>query len=596
MSNHSRNKSKRLVTLLLAALALTLLAVSAAQSEPENYAQILQRAIQQMDHGEYNAAVASLDEALTLEPSEPVGRVALAVALSHTRKIDLAIDELSEVLAAYPGNGLAAYGLATCLLSEGELKQAKAWYAQSSKSGQCDAGAAIAYIKLLSGQTAEAAKPISHNRGGRDLADLFVEADALRKLGREDEAQSLLVELVPLARKPWYDEDYGAVMSLERQSPIKFTGEALTSLPQMRVSANAKMPKVKGDVTLRPDATAPAGTQFVTFSIDGSVAGIVNSEPYAFNWNTTRYANGIHTVSVSIESASGPQVAGKTMRYWVQNSAPGKGNEISGPEAESLRAALWNRMRLRPSIKLACYYAGKYYCKQSEWGKAAGYLEQAVACDPGYSDARLLLCKCYGRSGYKQVSSGPKSAKFVALTFDDGPNKSTQALLDLLDKLDVRATFFMVGKQIQAQPTLVKSMAEKGHDIEIHTFNHRNMGQLTEREAEQELLKCAAVIRDVTGKECAFFRPPGGHLSAAAQVAAARYGLTGVFWNIGCNKYEGMPPASMAQYVSSTIQGGAIILMHNGNETAMKALPDIVSDLKGRGYRFVTVSELVGRR
>ncbi|MDI6828445.1 MAG: polysaccharide deacetylase family protein, partial [Armatimonadota bacterium] len=135
-----------------------------------------------------------------------------------------------------------------------------------------------------------------------------------------------------------------------------------------------------------------------------------------------------------------------------------------------------------------------------------------------------------------------------------------------------------------------------GHQIENHTYNHLNLTNLTEAEVEMELAKGAAVIRAITGKESRFFRPPGGHGNSVVLQAAARLGLTGVFWSINCSKYEGGSHVVMARSVIDNVTDGAIILMHNGEPTTLQALPQIVSELRNSGYQFVTISEMIGDR
>jgi peptidoglycan-N-acetylglucosamine deacetylase len=300
-------------------------------------------------------------------------------------------------------------------------------------------------------------------------------------------------------------------------------------------------------------------------------------------------------VTVAVQSG-GMTYAEKTQRYWVQNSSSDKMRQITGPEADRLTSILWNRMRIKPSLTIAYYFAAKYHLAKGSVRDATAFLEKTAACDPDYADTRALLARCYGQSGYKQVTSGPKGSKVVALTFDDGPNATTPNVLDILAANDVKATFFVVGSQVECNPSIVKTMSEQGHQIESHTFSHRNIQRLPRKDVERELMKAAAAIRDSTGKESRFFRPPGGHAGADAEAAAADYGLTGVFWTVACSKFEGSNPESMVQHVLTSIDDGGILLLHNGEEVTLKALPVIIAELRNRGYRFATLSELMGGR
>jgi peptidoglycan/xylan/chitin deacetylase (PgdA/CDA1 family) len=113
---------------------------------------------------------------------------------------------------------------------------------------------------------------------------------------------------------------------------------------------------------------------------------------------------------------------------------------------------------------------------------------------------------------------------------------------------------------------------------------------------EAELSKNAAIIRAITGKPSLYFRPPGGHASKSTIEASTRLGLTGVFWTLLCSPYEGAKSGGLADYVIKNASDGAIVLMHNGEPGTTAALPKIVVELKAKGYKFVTISELLSPR
>ena len=577
-------------SLCMVAVLIAAGAVSPAVAAKDDYAALLTQGIDQIDVGQYNTAVETLDQALTLQPGEVTGRLAMGLLLTHTRKVDAAREEYVYVLGVDPQNAQAAYGLGVCYLAQGNIDQANSLFQRSSKcNDEGNTAAALAYTSMLRGQS-----PPSKN-GTQDPAELLTRAAILRKQNRLDDAQPILAELSRLAALTSYDEDHGAIMTLDPKTPIALNAEGITRLPHMRISSRNALPKVSGQIGLRPDAKL-AGAQYVVVRIDGSLAGMMNSQPYQYTWDTSKLCNGIHTVAMLAQNENGDTLAENSRTYWVQNEKPGKGGQLEGPEAARLMDMLWNRVKIKPSIKLACYYAGSYCLARGNTNEATPFFEKAGACDPDYADVRSLLQKCYGRKGFQRFSGKPEAGKEVAITFDDGPNPSTQKLLDILSQEGVKATFFMVGSQVRLNPAIVKTMADNGHEIEAHTFSHRNLLQLTEKEAERELLRSAAAIRDATGKESALFRPPGGHLSPAGEAAAGNYGFTGVYWTLLCSSYERSSPERMTEYVASSIHDGAVVLMHNGDRVTLKALPAIISDLKAKGYSFVTLSELIGRR
>jgi len=183
--------------------------------------------------------------------------------------------------------------------------------------------------------------------------------------------------------------------------------------------------------------------------------------------------------------------------------------------------------------------------------------------------------------------------QMIALTFDDGPADGTAKLLDILKSFDAKATFFVVGSQAVMRPELVRRMIEEGHDIGNHTYSHRNLALLPHTEVEKEIMKAAVVLRGICGRRGEFFRPPGGHLGTYTKQALSEYGLTCVLWTFNCGTFEGASAIKYEEQVISAAKPGAVLLMHNGEEVTMAALPGILKVLKDRGYKFVTISELL---
>lgn len=209
------------------------------------------------------------------------------------------------------------------------------------------------------------------------------------------------------------------------------------------------------------------------------------------------------------------------------------------------------------------------------------------------------------------VWSVETTRKQVAFTFDDGPKpESSIPLIDMLEKLQIRATFFVVGHEAQSNIDLVRRLHDQGHEIANHTYNHRRLPALSDEEILTELEKTNAVIRSATGGDSPrLFRPPGGQFNTKVIQLAASLGLTVVLWDVNAGDYvldvhrfpvkdesRREDGASFSQSVIAKIttqaKPGSIILMHNGGDM-IELLPTIVAKLRNKGFEIVTVGELL---
>ena len=183
--------------------------------------------------------------------------------------------------------------------------------------------------------------------------------------------------------------------------------------------------------------------------------------------------------------------------------------------------------------------------------------------------------------------------KTVALTFDDGPNTvHTGMLIDLLAKLGVLSSFFLVGENITPQTAgLLKRAHELGIELANHSFTHRDMTAFSPDEVKSEIARTSALIHDITGYEPRFFRPP------YIAVNDGLYGLVGLpfICGVGCNDWDkAVSVEERLKFLTEDIPDGCIILLHDqcdnpGTPEALKrALPRMLDD----GYDFVTISEL----
>ncbi|WP_214703615.1 MULTISPECIES: LysM peptidoglycan-binding domain-containing protein [unclassified Exiguobacterium] len=196
------------------------------------------------------------------------------------------------------------------------------------------------------------------------------------------------------------------------------------------------------------------------------------------------------------------------------------------------------------------------------------------------------------------ITSVNTTSKVVALTFDDGADgANTNKILDILAKNNVKATFFLTGSGANNHPQYIKNIAAKGHQLGNHSYTHPDFTKLTATQMKSELDRTEALIKSLTGKTTKpIFRAPFGAVNSAVLngVGAAGYGYT-IQWNIDTIDWKGLTASQINTKVQTNIKPGSIVLMHTGAGApgTPLALPTMISQLKAKGYKFVTVSQLL---
>lgn len=182
----------------------------------------------------------------------------------------------------------------------------------------------------------------------------------------------------------------------------------------------------------------------------------------------------------------------------------------------------------------------------------------------------------------------------VALTFDDGPwPGATRRILAILHRFDVRATFFMVGTQVVANPNIVRNVVAAGHEIADHSYDHPDsFADLADEQVVSEIGDASAALADL-GVSPTSFRPPGGSYDDAVVASARSQGMRTVLWDVDPRDWvSGVPAKVIVSRVLRGVRPGSIVLLHDGGGDArhtIKALPDLIRALRQRGYTFVTI-------
>lgn len=196
------------------------------------------------------------------------------------------------------------------------------------------------------------------------------------------------------------------------------------------------------------------------------------------------------------------------------------------------------------------------------------------------------------------IRSGSGESPKIALTFDDGPHpKKTDKILDLLEKYDIRATFFVIGQNAVYYPAPLKRTAALGHEIGNHTFRHEGIAKMSEEMLEQELRDTEKIIFELTEKPVRLFRPPEGACTETILSAAKNEDYPIILWTVDTRDWELASTEKIVKTVESKVKNGSILLFHDytlpGAHT-LESLEILIPKLLDLGYEFVTVSELLG--
>ncbi|GAC1360615.1 MAG: hypothetical protein NVS2B12_34190 [Ktedonobacteraceae bacterium] len=200
--------------------------------------------------------------------------------------------------------------------------------------------------------------------------------------------------------------------------------------------------------------------------------------------------------------------------------------------------------------------------------------------------------------------SGNPDRQEIALTFDDGPDPPyTSEILAILKQYNVKASFFCVGHHVAEHPELVKQELDEGHTVAIHSWDHIHLPNYSAATVQQQMDDTAAILKKTTGVQPAFFRPPFGSYNTIVLAHANKMGLTTFLWNDVASDWLQPGASVISSRVINAARSGSIVLLHDGDgdhynaiasrEQTVQALPTIITTLQARGYRFVTLDQMM---
>ena len=186
------------------------------------------------------------------------------------------------------------------------------------------------------------------------------------------------------------------------------------------------------------------------------------------------------------------------------------------------------------------------------------------------------------------------SAGYVGLTYDDGPTASTGTLLNTLRANGARATMFNIGQKVQQNPSAAASQINAGMWVGNHSWTHPHLTQMSQAQMQSELSQTQNAIRSATGITPRLFRPPYGETNATLKSVEATLGLTEIIWDVDSQDWNGASTAAIVQ-AAGRLTSGQVILMHDGIQNTIDAIPQIMASLNSRNLCPGAISPTTGR-
>jgi peptidoglycan/xylan/chitin deacetylase (PgdA/CDA1 family) len=184
---------------------------------------------------------------------------------------------------------------------------------------------------------------------------------------------------------------------------------------------------------------------------------------------------------------------------------------------------------------------------------------------------------------------------YIAMTFDDGPSAVlTPKLLDLLAARHIKATFFVIGENVAEHPEIVARAAREGHEIASHSWSHPNLAKMSQEGVRSQLQRTDDAIKSAIGKSPTLFRPPYGSITEREKRwIHDEFGYDIILWEVDPLDWKRPGPAVVRNRILKETRPGSIVLSHDIHPGTIEAMPSTFDELEAKGFKFVTVSELI---
>ena len=210
----------------------------------------------------------------------------------------------------------------------------------------------------------------------------------------------------------------------------------------------------------------------------------------------------------------------------------------------------------------------------------------------------LSLPSNFTNNGNISFSHVMVSGNYIAMTFDDGPHPSnTPRLLDMLSARNIKATFYVIGRSVDLYPNVVRRTVAEGHEIGNHSNTHRLLSKLSDEEVRSDLARCRDAVGRAAGVQPRTLRPPyGGLLQRQREMVHAEFGYPTILWSVDPLDWKRPGAGVISSRILAGASAGGIVLAHDLHSQTVDAMPATLDALLRRGFKFVTVSQLLAMK
>ena len=338
----------------------------------------------------------------------------------------------------------------------------------------------------------------------------------------------------------------------------------------------------------------------------GAVYGIfehgVGWSAYHGDQTAERAGNGTYVTAIRASLSGQPEEMSGTLSYQVNLSGSGwlswqenmaeTGTIETGMPLEAIRMELTGQLKDHYDVYYSVFQNGSWTAPVKN-GETAGTEGQGLRVDGIW--VTVTEKDAAAPEGPKNGGIDP-TRPMVALTFDDGPSKYTERILNSLEANGGRATFFMVGNRVASYASTVKRMADLGCETNSHTWAHTYLTNMSEGQILQSLNQTRDAIVAAGGNAPKGVRPPGGKINDASKAVLAKAGMPSIVWSVDTLDWKTRNAQKTIDTVLSQVKDGDIVLMHDLYEQSAIAAETLIPELTKRGYQLVTVSEMAELR